>query len=284
MSGNASFCENSSMIPENVCRAFGLTGTATRLTGGSGSTYLLGNVVLKRLHRTSLESEHSLALAPWLAGELAQVEQVDFRLSAPLASRSGQWMLEDGWTAWTFLEGRHADDADVPAVIDAVTALHHKLGHVRKHPLLDANTTPWGFAHRYCWRDQSVWVHPLLTELVAELYARYRPLPSLPCQLIHGDLNVDNIIVTPDQPPGFIDFTPFWAPVDFAIAIFANWVGPRRGDVQVLKHFEDIPHFPQLLLRSSVRMLLIVSELNGVAGWEDAPEKRAAELVLEWVH
>jgi hypothetical protein len=260
-----------------------LTGTATRLFGGSGVTYRLGSVVLKRLHRMSFESQHSLVLAPWLAAELAQIEQVGFRLSIPLSCRCGRWMLDDGWTAWTFLEGRSVGDADVPAVIDAATALHRKLGHVHKHPLLDENTTAWGFAHRYCWRDQRVRVHPLLAEMVSELYARYRPLPSLPCQLIHGDLNVDNIVVTPDQPPGFIDFTPFWAPVGFAIAMFANWVGPRRGDVQVLRHFEDIPHFPQLLLRSAVRMLFIVSELNGTAGWASAPEKRAAELVLEWI-
>jgi hypothetical protein len=51
--------------------------------------------------------------------------------------------------------------------------------------------------------------------------------------------------------------------------------------VSVLQHFfEDIPYFHQPLLRAAVRMLLIVSELEGVAGWENAPEKKAAELVL----
>jgi hypothetical protein len=62
--------------------------------------------------------------------------------------------------------------------------------------------------------------------------------------------------------------------------MFANWIGPRRGDVSVLRRFEDIAHFHQLLLRAAVRMLLIVSELRGVEGWEGAPEKAAAELVL----
>jgi len=271
------------MIPEYVQRAFGLEGPIVRFAGSTTQTYRLGNVVLKRLHRTSLESEHSLELAPWLAAELAQIEQVGFRLSLPLATHDDRWMLDDGWTAWTFIAGRPTSDNDVPSVIDAIRALHDRLGHVPKHPLLDANTTAWGFAHRHCWKKCPQRVHPVLIELVTELYARYRPLPSLRRQLIHGDLNVDNILVTPEQPPGFIDFTPFWAPEDFAIAMFANWVGPRRGDVQVLRHFEGVPHFSQLLLRSAVRMLLVVSELNGVADWERTPEKRAAELVLGWV-
>jgi hypothetical protein len=44
-----------------------------------------------------------------------------------------------------------------------------------------------------------------------------------------------------------IDFTPFWAPVDFALAMFANWVGPRQGDASVLRYFKDIAYFDQLL-------------------------------------
>jgi hypothetical protein len=124
-------------------------------------------------------------------------------------------------------------------------------------------------------------VHPTLAGLVDELYNRYQPLPPLPSQLIQGDLNAENILVAPGKPPGFIDFTPFWAPVDFAVAMFGNWIGPRQGNVSVLRHFEHIPHFEQLLFRAAVRMLLIVSELEGVAGWEGAPEKRAAELVLD---
>ena len=271
------------MIPDHVQRAFASTGPAVCLSSGTRPAYRVGNVVLKQLRRTSLESEHSLELAPWLAAELAQIEQVGFRFSMPLATFDNRWVLDDGWTAWTFVKGRPASAADIPTVITAIRAFHEKLGHVSKHPLLDENTTAWGIAHRHCWKNRPDWVHPMLAELVVELYTRYRPLPSLRCQLIHGDLNVDNILVTPGQPPGFIDFTPFWAPVDFAIAMFANWVGPRRGDVQVLRHFGDIPYFRQLLLRSAVRMLLIVSELNGVVGWEKATEKRAAELVLDWL-
>jgi len=259
---------------------FRLEGPVEPLPGGSRPAYRCGHVVVKQLHRTSLETEHSLALAPWLAGELSRIEEMSFRLGRPIPARDSTWVLANGWAAWTFVEGRPARSEDVPDVLAAIRALHRSLAHVAKHPLLDQNTIAWGFAHRHCWTARPEWVHPALAELVDRLYARYKPLPSLPCQLIHGDLNVDNVLVAPGQSPGFIDFTPFWAPVDFAIAMFANWIGPRQGDVSVLRYFADIPHFHQLLARAAVRMLLIVSQLGGVEGWAEASEKRAAELVL----
>lgn len=269
------------MIPEHVKESFGLGGSIEHLPGGTEPAYRAGNVVIKQIHAGSLETEHSLELAPWLAGELAQVEERGFRLARPVATRDSQWMLEDGWTAWSYVEGHPPEAKDIPDVIDAIYALHASLCQVANHPLLDQNTSAWGFAHRHCWGNRPERVHPILAGLVDELYSKYQPLPPLPCQLIQGDLNAENILVAPGQPPGFIDFTPFWAPVDFAVAMFANWIGPRQGDVSVLRHFEHIPHFDQLLFRAAVRMLLIVSELEGVAGWESAPEKRAAELVLE---
>jgi Ser/Thr protein kinase RdoA (MazF antagonist) len=237
--------------------------------------------VVKRLHARSLETEHSLELAPWLAGELARVDEEGFRLARPVAAQDGRWMLEDGWAAWTFVDGQAVQREDTLEVVTAIRALHRALRHVDKHPLLDRNTTAWGVGHRHCWHRPPERVHPLLAGLVDALYDRYEPLPALPCQLIHGDLNPENVLIAPGLPPGFVDFTPFWAPVDFAVAIFANWIGPREGDVSVLRQFEDIPHFTQLLLRAAMRMLLVVSELAGVQDWENAPEKQAAELVLE---
>jgi hypothetical protein len=268
------------LIPAPVRRAFNLDGPARPLSGGTRQAYRIGDVVLKQLHIQSFETEHSLPLAPWLAGNLVQVKETGFRLARPLSAADGRWVVEDGWTAWTYVAGHSPTPADVPEVIAAAQALHRAVRHVPKHPLLDENTTAWGFAHRYCWQPDPPRVHSRLAALVQALYRRCRPLPPLPGQLIHGDLNAENIRITAGQPPGFIDFTPYWAPADFALAMLANWLGPRQGNVTILGCSEGIPHFYQLLLRAAVRMLLIVSELDGVKGWERAPEKRAAELVL----
>ena len=267
------------VVPEHVRQAYRLAGKARRLPGGVQEAYRVGDVVVKRLVAISLENQHSLTLAPWLAEQIAGIPEAGFRIARPVASRDGAWMTDDGWVAWTFIEGRRAGESDVPAVIEAIRALHRALSHVPKHPLFDQNDSAWGVAHAHCWGDRPAWVHPVLEPWVDALYARLRPLPPMACQLIHGDLNRENILVAPGVPPGFIDVTPFWAPVDFALAMFANWIGPRCEDPSVLRHFENVPYFNQLLLRAAIRMLLIVSELGGVEEWE--PERRATEIVLD---
>jgi len=271
------------VIPSQVRRSFALKGRARRLHGGSRDVYRVDGLVVKQLFPTSLETPHSLELVPWLANILTDVSEDGFRIARPVLSHDGKWMVADGWTVWTFVGGRQASSEDVPVIIDGIQALHRALGHAPKHPSLDRNDGPWGLAHRHCWGDRPDWIHPVLAEWVDELYARRQPLPPTACQLIHGDLNHENILVAPGLAPGFIDLTPFWAPVDFALAMFANWIGPRRGDATVLCFFEDIAHFDQLLIRAAIRMLLVISELRGVDGWETCSEKRATEIVLDFV-
>jgi hypothetical protein len=271
------------MLPSHVSEAFDLRGPVQSLPGGSVDVYRAGNLVLKRIHQTSLENQHSLELLPWLGEQLEHVTQDGFRLSRPVRSRYGTWLLPDGWTAWTYVDGEPLTATDVPSAIEAVRHLHRALQPIAPHPLLEQNETAWGFAHRHCLGGRPAYVHPVLEDLVDRLYACRAPLPALPCQLIHGDLNAANVLVAPGLPPAFIDLTPFWAPVDFALGMFGNWVGPRLGDAAVLRFFADIPHFPQWLIRAALRMLLIVSHLQGVDDWEQAPEKRAAEMALTYV-
>jgi hypothetical protein len=77
-------------IPDHVRQSFGLEAPLRRLSGGSVDVYRVGDLVVKQLHRTSLESPHSLKLAPWLARHLARVSQAGFRLARPVASRDGR--------------------------------------------------------------------------------------------------------------------------------------------------------------------------------------------------
>ena len=52
----------------------------------------------------------------------------------------------------------------------------------------------------------------------------------------------ENILI--DQKSlAIIDFTPFWGTSDFALAIFANFVGPRQGSITPLQQFSDIRDF-----------------------------------------
>lgn len=65
--------------------------------------------------------------------------------------------------------------------------------------------------------------------------------------------------------------------------MYANWVGPRQGDILVLKHFQHIRAFDQMLLRASIRMLLVMHVLGDLADWETCSEKKAAELVINYM-
>lgn len=269
------------MIPQHVIKAFNIKESICELTGGCQKVYRAGNVVVKRIFSDSLESQHSVPLALWLAEIFNTIADDGFRLSRPLLAVDGRWMLSDGWMACSYLDGESATSKDTPKIIESIISLNYALKDYTKHSLLDSNETAWGYAHYHCFENMPHDVHPQLYELVSKLYEKCKPLPGLKCQLIHGDLNLGNIIIAPGKPAGFIDFTPFWAPAEFALAMFANWVGPRAGDLKVLEYFKNINNFDQLLIRASIRMLLIVSHLNGVNRCEK--EQTAAELVLSYV-
>ena len=267
---------------ETLCQ-FGLSGELDQLPGGSQPIFRVGHAVLKRINETSLENNHSRHLIQWIADFTTHLEMRDFRLPQPIATTNGRWITEDGWTAWTFLDGQHATPNDIPECIAGITALHQTLYDIPKHPLMDDNRTPWGQAHQWCWGSTPPAVQPQLQPLVHQLYALRQPIQSSPPQLIHGDLNPKNILIAPGQPPGFLDFSPFSAPTEFALAVFANWIGPRRGDNTVLQQFAHIFNFAQLLIRAALRMLLVMVVIDDLSYWETSSEKHAAELVIHYV-
>jgi hypothetical protein len=140
-------------------------------------------------------------------------------------------------------------------------------------------------AHRACLGERPTFVHPTVAPVVDRLYALRRPVPGVRDQLLHGDLNPENILIAPAVPPAFIDMSPFWGPVELAVAIFANWIGPRRGDASALRRFEGVRHFEQMLVRAGIRMLLVMSELGERAfdDWDTSPECEAAQIILRYV-
>lgn len=267
-------------LNRNVLDVFGVAGTPRVLPGGTQRVYRVGQAVFKRLHPTSLDNSKSLRLHAWLAPYLQGVSENGFRLAKPIPTKSGPWLTPDGWTAWTYVEGRPAASADVPSCIDAIQALHAALRDVPNHTLLEENASIFGQADRASWDVRPGQVDPRVEPLLDALYARRQPVEGLTDQLIHGDLNPGNILVAPGLPPGFIHVAPFWRPVEFALGMFANWIGPREGNAPVLDAFRDVASFDQMLVRAAIRMLLIMDDLSD---WDASRERRAAEIVLDWV-
>ncbi|HEX7975801.1 MAG TPA: hypothetical protein VF498_15430 [Anaerolineales bacterium] len=150
----------------SVLREFGLEGEPTLLPGGSTAVYRVGEVILKRVKETSLENDQSLELVQWIAAFSQDLPQQGFRIARPVATVHGCWLAGGGWTAWSFLAGRHAVPADIPACIEAILAYHRALRPIPAHPRMSENHTAWGLAHHGCWGEKPGHLQPELRELV----------------------------------------------------------------------------------------------------------------------
>jgi hypothetical protein len=93
-----------------VLRAFGATGAVVALDGGRGSSWRVGDFVLK-----PLDSAHE-GLA-WRAGVYERMTCDGFRVAAPVRAADGA-LVVDGWTATRAVCGRHEERrwADIIAV------------------------------------------------------------------------------------------------------------------------------------------------------------------------
>jgi hypothetical protein len=95
-----------------------------------------------------------------------------------------------------------------------------------------------------------------------------------------------NVLIAPGVPPTIIDFTPSWRPATYALAVFAYWLGPYRGNSGILEQFVGFPAFDQLLLRVALGKLLTVHELRkqGQKGSGSvAAFETPVRLIREWM-
>ena len=245
----------SMLLDEAVARAFGVERSAVLLPGGEGRAYRAGDVVLRR--------EADEAGAAWTAELFASLAADGFRVARPLLTQEGGWIAPGGWSAWTFLEGRAATRDDLARVVPAVDAFHAALAGVPYGEGLRLGDHAFGRADLGAWAEQIPSVsESRIATLLARLAEVRRPVHGLRDQLIHGDLNPDNILVAPGLPPAIIDIAPYWRPTGFAHAVAAFWFGPYRADRSVLSSFAHIPQFGQLLVRAATRMLLVKAELR----------------------
>ncbi len=255
------------MAPDQQTLAkFNLRGNPEPLPGGEGRAYRVNGTVLKHIHNDSREYWN------WIAETSARIQPRGFRMSKPLPTTGGDWITPEGWCAWTFLEGTHNYENSTPEIIKAVTAFHEAYAAVPRPEFLDADN-PYMRADTYAWGNMPERIHEDLKGMVRLLYSLRKPVGELRDQIIHGDLNPGNILLSPGLAPAVIDIAPYWRPPEFALAIFAYWIGPWRNNPDVLRHFAGVKHFNQMLVRAGIRMLLIMSEfskLSDMASYQNA--------------
>jgi uncharacterized protein (TIGR02569 family) len=194
--------------PAAVLAAFGVAGQRPEaLTGGQGTAWRVGEVVLKPL-------DLSLAELRWQEELLSSLVPDGFRVAVPLRSAAGD-LVVDGWSAWPALAGHHA--ARWGEIVAVGERLHRALaGTQRPAALLDARTDPWARADRVAWGEAPA--GPLADAPgLGRLFAARRPVRG-PDQLIHADLS-GNVLFADGLPPAVIDLSPAWRPAAYASAI-----------------------------------------------------------------
>ena len=204
-----------------VLAAYGLSDQRLEpLSGGQGDAWRVGSVVLKPVGNQ--------AEADWVAELLPKVRQVGFRLSQPVRSLAGRWTV-DGWAAWRWLPGSHDFAGRWPEVLLAGAALHRALTAVAEPAFLAERDDHWSVADRLSWAAELP-AHRVLREPAERLAAQLQPTRR-PSQVIHCDLT-GNVVFADPAAPGIIDFTPYWRPSSYGLAVVVAdavaWHGAGR--------------------------------------------------------
>jgi hypothetical protein len=214
---------NPALPSDAVREAFGAVGEPVLLAGGTGRAWRVGDLVLKPLDCAPAE-------IAWQADALAGIREDGFRVTRPLPR------IVDGWTAWSFVEGRHEPGRWLD-IIAAGDRFHAALADVPPPGI--AGVEPWATGDRVAWDGERF-------DGLDDVLDALRPV-SEPNALIHGDLT-GNVLFHDALAPAIIDFTPYWRPLPFAAAIVV-------ADALV---WEDAPPAladavePQYLLRALV--------------------------------
>ena len=238
---------------ETVLDAFGATSPPVLLPGGERRTYHCGKIVLR------CENEPEVEDALFVANLFANIVETDeFRVPRPVRAANGTWLADGQWTAWTYLEGRQATRDDAPELVRALEAFHRALADAPYPSHIERRTSPYGRADRGAFGARPSVNDGHLAEVLDGLYALRRPVEGLHDQVIHGDAGDHNMLIEPGLPPAVIDMALYWRPPEFALAVAAFWMGPYLGDREVLRHFEHVREFDQLLLRACIRSLLVM--------------------------
>jgi uncharacterized protein (TIGR02569 family) len=192
--------------PTGVLGAFGAEEPPRPLTGGQGTSWVSGDLVLK----PGGDPVHT-----WLAEALEDVSPVGFRLATPARTIHGTWSW-DGWSATRWVEGTEPDRTRLSAwlhIIEAGRAFHQAVAHLRRPDCLHARDDWWAVADRVAWGEHDIRFRPEFANLSQRLRGAVEPLGAP--QIVHGDLT-GNVLFSPTLPPAIIDISPYWRPPEYA--------------------------------------------------------------------
>jgi len=252
-----------------VIEAFGCVGSPARLPGGRGTSWRVGEQVLRPVDA----AEPPLA---WQRDVLGSIADAGFRLSLPQTTLAGDFE-SDGWCAWKFLVGAH-ETGRWREIIAVGERFHGAIAHVPEPAFVARRSDRWAIADRVAWGELEPDTFAEVEHL-SELVSVRRGL-NAPCQLVHGDLT-GNVLFAECLPPAIIDLAPYWRPPAYGSAIVVAdalvWEGAEESLLDAVAH---VPRFPQFLVRALI-MRVVVDRLfrEGEPPWdEEDPFRPAVQL------
>ncbi|WP_374929887.1 TIGR02569 family protein [Kytococcus sedentarius] len=259
--------------PTHVLEAFGGRGRPQLLSGGQGTTWLCGDLVLK---------PGVGDVETWLVEVIEGMEQTGFRCADPVRTRGGE-VACDGWMAQRRLAGRDADLSDRTTwlpVLEGGRAFHRAVAKVPRPSFLDSRHDWWARADRLAWAEERPAVTGVLAPVARRLATMQAPLGE--SQLVHADLT-GNVMLAAGQPPAIIDISPYWRPPSYAegvvVADLLMWWGADR-------HFLEDTAVPVPAVARALLFRLLTTQAMveaGVAGLdlhdEAARHERATRIL-----
>lgn len=205
-----------------------------------------GEVLLKPVANT--------AEAAWVAQTLDVLQADDVRLSRPMRSTDGRWVVS-GWTASRYIAGR--PEARHDEVVAMSLRLHAATSHLPRPRFLDTRRDVYALADRMAWGEAEFALPPDMGGRLYDVLAGSRRPVQLRPQVVHGDL-FGNVLFCGNASPGLVDFAPHYRPAEWSAAVAVidalAWGG---SDPAIVERWSHLAEWPQMLLRALLYRLAV---------------------------
>jgi uncharacterized protein (TIGR02569 family) len=235
-----------------VMEAFGARGRAEKMTGGRGTAWHAGDLVLKPL-------DMPVEALGWLDDTARPLLATSgLRVSLPVRSRSGELLVDD-WSAFPFVRGSHPVDR-WHDVADVGRRFAAALADEPRPAFIAHRTDAWARADRFAWGEAEAPVAnaaPFVAALVAA-----RQHVDAPSGIVHADL-AGNVLFDDTAPPAVIDPSLFWRPAEYSVAIVAvDAVCFHGAPISLFDTIGGDAGFQQHLIRALL-FRIVTDALNG---------------------
>ena len=155
-----------------------------------------------------------------------------------------------GWSAHTFVDGETTKKR-WEEKIKICREFHTATLYLEKPDFIGKRTHPWEVADKMVWGETKLEYGAQLKPVLSRLEPHLKPV-HLKSQIIHGDMS-GNILFHPNQKPAIIDFSPYWRPSEYAVAIIiVDSIVWENAPMSVIDELEDTTSMNQLLVRAAM--------------------------------